>query len=198
VRLVAAVAGLVAIVVTTRSAAAAGTFRFFDFFGYFTIQSNAIFAGVLGLAAVTAIAGRRAGPALSFARGAATTYMVIVGLVYNALLTGADVGVLVPWANAILHVVLPIYAVIDWVLVADRTPLAWRWLPLVLVYPILWVAVVLGRQVIEGAGGWVPYPFLNIGRIGAEVWGWVALIAACFVVVSAVVWWASRARVLRA
>lgn len=132
----------------------------FNFFGYFTIQSNLLGVAVLALSAV-AVLRRSPGPRwLPGLRGAAVAYIVVVGLVYAVLLAplGLEGGVPVPWANQVLHIVSPILIPIDWLLVADRPALAWRKLWTVLPYPATWLAVVL----IRGASdGWVPYPFLN-------------------------------------
>lgn len=197
IRLLAAVASGIAVVVTAHAALDAQTFRFFDFFGYFTIQGSIVTAVTLGIAGATTLAGHSQSEWLLVLRGSATTYIVIVGVVYNALLRSIDVGVLVPWANTVMHVALPLYAVVDCVVAGDRGPLAWRRMPLVLVYPIVWVLVVLGRQVVAGADGWVPYPFLELATLGGAVWAWIGAIAAAFVAVAALVWWASRLRVLR-
>lgn len=196
-RLIVAVLSAIAVIVTLNSSVAAGQFRFFDFFGYFTIQGNLICVVVFAVVGIAGLTGRGQSTNMVLARAAATTYIVIVGVVYNTLLTSADVGVLVPWANAVLHIVLPLYAAIDWVLFGDRKPIAWSRLPLVLVYPIVWTGVVLIRQAVEGPGGWVPYPFLNVAKLGVGVVGWIALIAAAFILVGALVWWLSRFRALK-
>ncbi|MDM4762470.1 Pr6Pr family membrane protein [Galbitalea sp. SE-J8] len=194
IRLIAAIASATAVVVTAHGSLDAGRFVLVNFFGCFTVQGNLICVAVFAAAGIAGLTGGRQGTVLVFARAAATVYIVIVGLVYNTLLTGVDVGTVVPWTNAVLHVVLPVYAAVDWLVVGDRPALRWSRLPLVLGYPIVWVAVVLLRQVAEGAGGWVPYPFLNLARLGAGVWFWVAVIAVAFVLVGALVWWASRWR----
>ncbi len=132
----------------------------FNFFGFFTIQSN-----LLGIVAftVSAVVLVRGGPApgwLPSFRGATTAYLMVVGVVYVTLLAplGAEGGVTEPWANWVLHYLSPVVIAVDWLLVADRPALAWRQLWLVLVYPAVWIVVVLIRGATDG---WVPYPFLN-------------------------------------
>ncbi|WP_404447410.1 Pr6Pr family membrane protein [Microbacterium marinum] len=56
---------------------------------------------------------------------------------------------------------LPLYAVLDWVLVRDRPRLPWRSVWLVLPYPLVWLVVVLLRGQNDG---WVPYGFLLPSR----------------------------------
>lgn len=189
-----AVATIVAIVATTLDTASRTPINPFNFFGYFTIQSNIITSVALLLAAFATFAGRRQTPGLQLLRAAATTYIVIVGLVYNTLLAGLPGGVELEWANTIMHVIMPLYAAIDWLLFGDRRALAWKRLWLVLIYPVVWLAVVLVRGATDG---WVPYPFLD----PSQGYGVVALfalgIAGAFGIVGALVWALSRVRLLR-
>ena len=195
-RLTVAIAIIVAVVATFLEAAGRVTVNPFNFFGYFTLQSNILTAIVLLITAAVGLRGRPQSSALVLARGAVTTYMVIVGIVYAVLLAplGAAGGVPVAWANVVLHIVVPIAVALDWLLFADRPALAFRSFWVVLIYPIVWVAVVLVRGATDG---WFPYPFLD-PTLG---YGTVALycvgIAVAVVVVGAVVWAASRLRLVK-
>jgi hypothetical protein len=165
----------------------------FNFFGFFTLQSNILTAIVFVLASVAGTAARKSSPALELARACVTTYMIIVGIVYNTLLVGLPGGVELAWANTILHVVLPIYVLLDWVLFADRGPVAWKRFWVVLIYPLVWLAVVLVRGATDG---WVPYPFLN-PKLGYGVVSlYVIGIAVGIAVFGAIVWAISRVRIL--
>ncbi len=197
-RAAAVVLTAVAVIATFTDTASRSAINPFNFFGYFTIQSNIIAAVVL---AVTAYAGFTRSPqssALLIARGASATYMIIVGLVYNTLLVGLAGGADLPWANSVLHVVMPIYIALDWVLFGDRSPLPWNRYWIVLIYPLVWLGVVLIRV---GTDGWVPYPFLNF-HDPALGGGGVALyclaIAVGFAGFGAIVWALSRVRILGA
>lgn len=156
-----AIAALIAVAVVATFAETAGRTAVnpFNFFGYFTLQSNIFFGAVLGWTAIVALARVPAPPYLVYARAAVTVYIVMVGLVYAVLLAplAEAGGVPVPWANTALHIITPVYAIVDWVLVGDRPRLAQRWFWTILVYPVVWVAVVLARG---ASDGWVPYPFL--------------------------------------
>lgn len=132
----------------------------FNFFGYFTMQGNIIAAVAFALSAIL-IFSKRAQPAwLSYLRALATVVMAIVGIVYNTLLAdaGLEGSFNVPWSNDILHIVIPIYAVADWVLFGDRIKLPFARLWVMLIYPIVWLVVILIRGATDG---WVPYPFLD-------------------------------------
>ena len=192
-RAIAGVAGLTAVVATFADTASRTAINPLNFFGYFTLQSNILTAIVL---LVVVFRGRSHSRGLVLARACVTTYIIIVGLVYNTLLVGTPGGggVELPWANFVLHVAVPIYVAIDWIFFGDRTRLPWNRFWLVLVYPIVWLIVVLVRGATDG---WVPYPFLS----PALGYGVVALhcvgISAAIAVVGAVVWALSRVRILK-
>jgi hypothetical protein len=193
-RFVMGVLALIAVLATFLASAAKSPINPFNFFGFFTIQGNIIMAVVLVMLAVDGFADRRQSPALQFVRASATAYMIIVGLVYNTLLTGVAGGVPLPWANTVLHVVLPIYALVDWLFFGDRATLPWRRFWIVVVYPLVWCAVVLIRGATDG---WVPYPFLDPKQGYGIVLLYVLLIAVAILLVGAGVWALSRVRVLR-
>lgn len=192
-RLVVVVTGIIAIVATFLDTASRATINPFNFFGYFTMQSNIAILVVLMITAIVAFASRVASPALLLARACATTYIAIVGLVYNTLLAGQEGGITLAWANTVLHVALPVYAVIDWLLFADRSAIAWKRLWIVVIYPIVWVIVVL----IRGASdGWVPYPFLDPVQGYGVVAIYCVVIAIATVVVALAVWALSRVKII--
>jgi hypothetical protein len=155
-----------------------------DFFGFFTVQGNVVGGAVALVGAVRLLRGTPAGTAWTVVRWCATTYLFVVGLVYWAVLAPmhAAGGVPVPWANVVLHGVVPVAALLDWLLLRDRVRPSLRLLPLVLAYPLVWTAVVLVRGVTDG---WVPYPFLNPTQGGLVVAAWVALVAGVFTGVAA-------------
>jgi polyferredoxin len=165
------------------------SFRQANFFGFFTIQSNLILAAVYLLSALAPAAPGE--PTRSLVRAAATTYIVIVGIVYATLLAplGVAGGVPVPWANVVLHVVTPLYGIVDWLASRDRDRLPLDRLWVVLLYPAVWLVVVLLRGATDG---WVPYPFLDPEQGYAAVAGYCLVILVAFLVVGAVVLWGSR------
>jgi hypothetical protein len=188
-RLLVAAAIIIAVAATFVDTATRVPINPFNFFGYFTIQSNLIIAAVY-LVTVTRSGSDRGGW-LALARACATTYLIVVGIVYVVLLAplGAAGGVPLPWANFILHILVPLYAVADWVLVGDRGRVAFRNLWVAALYPLLWCGVVLVRGATDG---WVPYPFLDPAGGYAGVVFYVLIIAAVVVAIGALVFWASR------
>ena len=193
-RLLAALAVVAAVVGQWVRSVESPTYQFANFFGYFTIQSNLIAAVAFVVGAVFLLR-RRGAPEWSVVlRGAAATYMVTTGIVYNLLLTDValDNSFNVQWSNDILHTWIPLFAVLDWVLVGDRGRIAWRRLWVFLVYPLVWLVVVLLR-----GSSFVPYPFLDVERLGAGgVAVWCLVIAVVIAGLSAAAIGASRWRVL--
>lgn len=184
---------LAAVAATFFSTAARATINPFNFFGFFTIQSNLLAAGVLLATAVLMLWRRPVPDWLVLARAATTAYMIVVGVVYNTLLTGLAGGVDLPWANTMLHVVFPVYCLLDWLVFADRDRQPWRRLWVLLAYPALWCAVVLLRGATDG---WVPYPFLSPVTGYDAVFGYVLLIAVTVLVAGAAVFGLSRVRLV--
>lgn len=190
-RIVVALLAIVAIVATFTAVAAKAAINPFNFFGFFTMQSNLLNIVVLLIGGVRLLQGRLPSPAWTVVRWAVADYMVIVGVVYALLLAplGAAGGVPLPWANTVVHVVTPVFAAIDWFLAPDRlrTPLRLLWV--LLIYPAVWLTVVLVRGATDG---WVPYPFLDPKHGYGYVAGMSALVALSIVVVGLVLRLADR------
>lgn len=157
-RLLAVIAVVAAILAQWLVSSKLDTYNFFNFFGYFTIQSNIFIALAFAATLVAAARRKRGDLGLSLFRGASTVYIATTGIVYNTLLVSVDVQTSVQWSNDVLHRVLPVYAVLDWLLFSDRARLVFRHVWWFLLYPAVWLVVILVRGATDG---WVPYPFLN-------------------------------------
>lgn len=96
-------------------------------------------------------------------RGAVVLYVLIAGVIWNLFLTGHSMGY-TP-ANMLLHVVVPVLALSDWLLVGQHQAQVRWWQPLAwLVYPAAYLALALA--VLNNAGRRAPYYFLDPGTIG--------------------------------
>jgi len=136
-----------------------------NFFSYFTNLSNLLAAAVLLRFAGLSWAGRQPSPTDQRLRGMAVVYMTVVGIVFSILLRNVDLGMLRPWINVLLHYVMPVAVVADWLLRPGPAPGDARdWL-LVPAFPLVYLIYLLARGEVVG---WYPYPFLNPGLGGYE------------------------------
>lgn len=134
-----------------------------NFFSYFTILSNIFIAVVFLVSAIGQLRGKKPSLALECSRGAATVYMVTTGIVYATLLSQYDLGLTLPWVNFVLHQLVPVLAILDWLLAPPERRLAVRiWLSW-LTFPLAYVAYSLIRGPIAQ---WYPYPFLDPSKPG--------------------------------
>ncbi|MDW5609849.1 MULTISPECIES: Pr6Pr family membrane protein [Mycolicibacterium] len=125
----------------------------------FTYQANLLAAAFYLWTLISPRADARVG-----LRGAAVLYVVMAGVIWNLFLTEHSMGY-TP-ANLLLHVVVPVLALSDWLLVGRGVcPVAW-WQPVAwLAYPAAYLALAL--LVLNHAGRRAPYYFLDPGSVGA-------------------------------
>lgn len=128
-----------------------------NYFSYFTIESNVIAFVTLAVAAWYAWTGRTR-RWLELLRGAATVYMTITGVVYSLLLSNIDVNTPIPWVNVILHFTIPMVMVIDWLVDLPAVRISLRESLVWLAFPLLYLVYSLLRGPLVD---WYPYPFLD-------------------------------------
>ena len=154
-RFAAAVLGIAAMV----TALVQGNGSVANFFSFFTIESNILTAVVfLGGAVLTTYP-----RGWAWFRGAVTLYMVITGIVYAVLLSKVDVQLQSAWTNSVLHRVLPLLLLADWVFfppwprISAAKALGW------LAFPLAYFAYSLIRGPFAH---FYPYPFMNAEQHG--------------------------------
>lgn len=155
--------GLSAIITEIVVLAGRGTFVPTNFFSFFTIQSNILASITLIAGAVLLLKGKAAQHTLW--RGAVTLYMLVTGIIFAALLSGLDAGVLtaVPWDNTVLHYIMPIAVFGDWLLDRPRQQIPFKRALVWLAYPLTYLVYTLVRGHLVD---WYPYPFLNVADKG--------------------------------
>lgn len=157
-------------------------FSMVSFVSYFTNIANVLAAGVL-IAAGTQRQGTQS-PTIDLLRNAVVIYMTVVGVVFVTLLRNVDLGALLPWINILLHYVMPVAVVADWLIDPPARRLTMREVAMALLFPLLY----LGYTMLRGAStGWYPYPFLNPALVGG--YGAVALYALAIIGVFSVTGW---------
>ena len=140
-----------------------------NFLSFFTIQSNIVGAVALAIGAVRLLRGAEEDPRwFAVLRACATTYLVTTGVVYNVLLRGIELpqGSTLAWSNEVLHVVVPLVLLVDWLFAPGRRRLGWATVGVIVIYPVAWVVYTLVRGPFVSSDamsrqGWYPYPFLD-------------------------------------
>ncbi|MFI7600916.1 Pr6Pr family membrane protein [Actinoplanes sp. NPDC049681] len=174
VRIASLVAVIAGVVLT-----AAGPATVTGLLPYFTIQSNVAY-GVF--AAWTVFRDRPTPPAL---KGAVTLYVSITGLVYHLVLANPASGFSMgpvhrnlaeAIGNQLLHTVVPLIAVADWLVFDERRRFRWRYAVYWLAFPLAYLAFALLRGLVTHT---YPYPFIDVGDLG---YGGVALSTLFFAV----------------
>jgi len=134
-----------------------------NFFSFFTNESNLFAAGLLLYGAYRGLrpGGQASSPAYDLLRGAAVIYMTITGAVFVLLLSGSNESV--PWANAVVHYVMPVVIVLDWLIDPPRSRITRGRASSWLIFPLVYFSYTLIRGAIVG---WYPYPFLNVTTKG--------------------------------
>ena len=135
------------------------------YFFFFTIQSNIAVAWVTALMA----AGRESDTRFFRVLGLdAVLGIAVTGVVHFVLLRplldldGADY-----WADKLLHIAVPALAVAGWLVLGPRGLLGTRDVPPALVWPVLWLLVILATGPVFD--DWYPYPFVNVADHGLGV-----------------------------
>jgi hypothetical protein len=171
---------------------AAGLFRPFEYFAFFSIDSSILAGLVLVIGGLALLQGKDETARMHTFRLIATVSMIIVGVVYHALLGDSavdsrDIGYEWPVIpNLIIHTYAPILITIDYLISIRGYKPAWRKALWVVVYPLAW----LGLSVVRGlSDGWWPYWFINPNSEGgvAGMLTYVFAIAAAFIALGFIV-----------
>jgi hypothetical protein len=139
--------------------------RISNFLSFFTIEANLLTVVVLLLGAVLALWGYETSLGWELFRGAVAAYMTTTFIVFAALLSRLpdNLDLTEPWVNFVLHQLMPIVVVLDWVFsppqhrITIRRALIWS------VVPVAYCGYSLIRGPIVD---WYPYPFLNPDAAG--------------------------------
>jgi hypothetical protein len=162
-----------------------GTLDAGNYLTYFTIDSNLI-ATILLLVGAARWRSPRS-PTLDLLRGAAVVYMTITGVVFAFLLSGTNVDTAIPWVNSVVHEVMPMVVIVDWLLDPPQPRLTFKQGGLWLAFPLVWIIFEVIRGSITGK---YHYPFLNPANGGyVSVVGYsIAILVLMLIVCAAVVW----------
>ena len=117
-------------------------------------------------------------------------YMSVTGIVFAVLLSGTNVDTAIPWVNSVVHEVMPIVVVADWLLDPPQVRISYRQGAWWLLFPAAWIAYELTRGAIAGK---YHYPFTNPshGGYGSVALTSLAILVLMLAMCTAVVWLAN-------
>ncbi len=187
ISIVAGLIVLLALITQITDQISVGRFQPTQYFAFFTIQTAMINIVVMIAGGIMAFQLERDTQLYTAIRASVFSYALVTAVVYNVLLRDIpnDDGYVGPvWPNESLHVWIPIYLALDWLLSPGRVRIAWSTLWLAVSFPLIWVGVTLLRG---AATGWYPYPFLEPdgpnGVLGVVIY--VAAISVFIIVLAA-------------
>ncbi len=134
------------------------------YFSYFTIQTNLLV--VLCFTFLLLSPRSKWGSFFSKqqTQAAITVYIIIVGLIYNAILRflWAPHG-LQKIVDELMHSIIPLLVLIYWLVFSNKDRLQWKSVLPWLIYPFSYITYVLIRGAVSG---FYPYPFINTAQLG--------------------------------
>ncbi|WP_137845936.1 Pr6Pr family membrane protein [Microbacterium sp. 2FI] len=189
-----------------------------NFFSLFTILTTLLSVTVLLAAGIWSLRHPGTSPEpglIALGLAAVTVPIFLLGVVYNVLLRDPPSGIALTdppmiaffdsWAVEILHVVMPIYFLLDLLFAPRRRGLPWRSLIVIAAYPLTWAAYTMIRgELVPNPDGsnpwWYPYPFLDPHGDGgyASAFTYLAAMTAGFLAIGAIIIAIGRFRERRA
>lgn len=134
-----------------------------NFFSYFTNLGNLIAIVVLVVGAIRLLRRTPSTRGWEIVRFCDTVNMAFVGLVFNILLTTTELGDLIPWVNVIVHMLMPIVVVLDWIILPPVVRFRFVVALVGLVFPVVYSVYSLVRGAVTS---FYPYPFYNPDAVG--------------------------------
>lgn len=136
-----------------------------NFWSFFTIQSNVLAVVMLCLLVLVPPARRTA--LFDGARGLVVLSIAITGVVFALLLSGLqeELQTTIPWVDFVVHRLVPIVVVADWLIDPPRHRLPRLTVAAWLCYPLAWLVYTLVRGEIVD---WYPYPFVDVSQHGYD------------------------------
>lgn len=155
--------------------------RLFNVFCYFTVQSNILVGITTGLLAWQL---HRPSTAFRVLRLAGLIGITVTGIVFHIALSGLqDLKGSAAFADFVLHTLVPVLAVIGWLLFGPRRMISWPVAALADLFPAGWLIFALIRGALIG---FYAYPFIDVDTLGyPRVLLNSALVAALFFVLAA-------------
>lgn len=132
--------------------------------GYFTILTNWLAAFALSAPFLSDESRFRRFFETPSVRAAIALYISVVAVIYHLLL--AHLWEPKGWqlfTDLMLHTVLPLLYVADWIVFARKRPMLYKRIPFWVIYPTGYGLFIIIKGMIIGT---YPYPFLNVNELG--------------------------------
>lgn len=130
-----------------------------DIYRFFTVWTNTLVGVICGAIALGVRPAQRATACFALA-------IAIVGGVYHAVLAKLVNFEGLSWViDQMVHTVVPIAFVVFWVVMLPKNRLKLTSLAYWLAYPLIYCVYAIGRGMSDGI---YPYPFLDVGTLGAN------------------------------
>ena len=163
------------------------------FFSFFVIQANIL--AVLVLTAFAVKTGPEEWLVHPFVRSAVAAYIVMVGIIYETMLSPIEpLQNVQSFTNIAMHYLMPLGYLVFWLTCVRKAGLRWYDPLLWLIYPLFYLGLVLVRGKMSG---FYPYPFLDAKTLGyagvsANTAGLLVVCAAIGMCLVLIGWWLSR------
>jgi hypothetical protein len=163
------------------------------FFSFFVIQANIL--AVLVLTAFAVKTGPEEWLVHPFVRSAVAAYIVMVGIIYETMLSPIEpLQNVQSFTNIAMHYLMPLGYLVFWLTCVRKAGLRWYDPLLWLIYPLFYLGLVLVRGKMSG---FYPYPFLDAKTLGyagvaANTAGLLVVCAAVGMCLVLIGWWLSR------
>ncbi|MDN4472467.1 Pr6Pr family membrane protein [Demequina zhanjiangensis] len=154
-RLTAGAVIAIALVADALTVISEGGFVFWDYFGYFSVQTMGL--GAVVLLGMTGLTGRSRPALVEHMRLAVTAYLLLSAAFYWALIYPVQAASS-PWINIVMHGGASVVLLVDWLVEGPRRAPSRTALWTGMIYPIVWMVVFLVRGATDG---WTPYEALD-------------------------------------
>lgn len=158
-----------------------------NYLSFFTVESNILAMLALSILIAAQLGGPRIGRRFDVALLCTTSFMLVTGIVYNASMRDVELpqGATLDWSNEVLHLVAPLWMLLDWLLCPRERDVRWRDLGTVLIFPLAWLGFTFlraPRTTVEAGETPYWYPMLDPATYETGVLG---VLGTCLAVATA-------------
>ncbi|WP_206447746.1 Pr6Pr family membrane protein [Agrococcus sp. KRD186] len=158
-----------------------------NYLSFFTVESNILAVATLGILIAAHFGLPRIGRRFDVVLLCVTSFMLVTGIVYNATMRDVELpqGATLDWSNEVLHLVAPLWMLLDWILCPRKRQLHWRDVGTVLIFPLVWLGLTFLRAPKTTVqAGETPYWYPMLDPASYDI-GVLGVVGACLAVAAA-------------